>query len=227
MRLAREVVRRHGARADVHEQVSARFAAERSLPVLDVGCGEGELHRYLPAGTWVGIDSSPTMLARAPVGAQLGRADALPFAAESFGGAALLYVLYHLDEPARALAEARRIVRPGGLVAAATPSRHDSPELAFALPERRLTFDAELAPGLMADHFAEVEVESWDLRLLTLPDGVAVRDYLIGKGTEPARARAAAGEVQVPLTITKRGSLVWGRVAGRGAPTSSMRASAP
>jgi SAM-dependent methyltransferase len=121
-------------------------------------------------------------------------------------------MLYHLDDPARALAEARRVVRTGGLVAASAPSRHDSPELAFALPERSLTFDAEVAPGLMAEHFVSVEVKSWDLGLLTLPDRAAVRDYLIGKGTAPARASTAAGEIDVPLTVTKRGVLVWGQV---------------
>ena len=59
------------------------------------------------------------MVARAPRRARLGRAEALPFADDSFGGVALLYVLYHLDDPAIALAEARRIGRPGDLVVAA------------------------------------------------------------------------------------------------------------
>ena len=104
------------------------------------------------------------------------------------------------------------VLRAGGLVGAATPSRHDSPELAFGLPDRSLTFDAEVAPVLMAEHLAAVEVESWDLPL-TLPDHAAVRDYLIGKGTAPARAAGAAREVEVPLTVTQRGALVWGRVA--------------
>jgi SAM-dependent methyltransferase len=210
VRLAREVRRRHGA-ADVHGMVAARFASEGMLPVLDVGCGEGELASYLPAGAWVGVDASPTMIARAPVGARLARADALPFATGSFAGLALLYVLYHLDRPSAALREARRVLRRDGLVATAAPSRHDSPELAFALPERALTFDAELAPGLVAEHFSDVEVEGWDEPLLTLPDHDAVRDYLVGKGTDPARAARAARAVEVPLSVTKRGALVWGR----------------
>ena len=210
--IARDVLGRHGAAADVHAAVAARFVAEGMLPVLDVGCGAGELARHLPAGTWTGIDSSPAMVARAPAGAQLGRADALTFADGSFGGVALLYVLYHLEDPATALKEAWRVARKGGLVATAAPSRHDSPELAFALPRRALPFDAESAPQLMAERFDSVEVNSWDLPLLTLPDQDAVRDYLIGKGTHPTFAAEAASEVELPLTVTKRGAVVWGTI---------------
>lgn len=212
MQLAREVLRRYGAAADIHAKVAARFVKEGLLPVLDVGCGEGELHRHLPSGGWVGVDSSPRMVAASPAGARLATASLLPFAPGSFGAAALLYVLYHLDDPATALAEASRVVRAGGLVAAAAPSRRDSPELAFALPGSPTTFDAERAPGMMAERFDAVQVESWDHPLLTLPDREAVRDYLLGKGTLPARAAQAAGKVSVPLTVTKRGALVWGRV---------------
>jgi SAM-dependent methyltransferase len=212
LRVAREVLRRHATAQDVHAAVAARFVHEGLLPVLDVGCGDGELAAFLPSGAWVGVDASATMVERAPVGARLARAEALPYSANSFGGVALLYVLYHLDRPAAALAEARRVLRPGGLVAAAAPSRHDSPELAFALPQRTLTFDAELAPGIVAEHFAEVEVQQWDQTLLTLPDHDAVRDYLVGKGIDPLVAVQAARAVEVPLAITKRGALVWGRV---------------
>lgn len=210
--LARDVLSRHGAAADVHAAVAARFVAEGTLPVLDVGCGAGELARHLPSGAWTGIDSSPAMVASAPAGARLGRAEALPFADGSFGGVALLYVLYHLEDPAIALKEARRVGRRGGLVATAAPSRHDSPELAFALPRRSLPFDAEIAPELMAEHLDAVEVEAWDQPLLTLPDQDAVRDYLIGKGTEATIAAGAASEVEAPLTVTKRGAVVWGRI---------------
>jgi SAM-dependent methyltransferase len=212
MRLAREVLRDHAAVADVHARVAARLAGEWQLPVLDVGCGEGALASHLPAWAWRGIDSSPTMIAGAPAGARVGDARSLPFADDYFGSVALLYVLYHLEDPAAAIREARRVTRGGGLVAVAAPSRHDSPELAHALPRRELTFDAELAPRLMADHFESVEIDAWDGPFLELPNAEAVRDYLVGKGTEPAAAARAAAEVEVPLSVTKRGALVWGRV---------------
>ena len=153
MRLARSVLRRHAAAGDVHELVVRRFVAEGLARVLDVGFGEGELARYLPDGAWVGLDNSQTMLDRAAAGGVLGEATAIPFADESFHGVAILYVLYHLPDPRRALAEAHRVMRPGGLIAVAAPSRHDSPELAHALPKTPLTFDAELAPGLLQEFF--------------------------------------------------------------------------
>jgi hypothetical protein len=83
--------------------------------------------------------------------------------------------------------------------------------LADAIPRRPLTFDAELAPELLAELFAEVEVERWDAPLLELPTWTAVRDYLLGKGVQPQVAESKAGSVTVPLSVTKRGALAFGR----------------
>jgi len=197
--------------SDVHERVAHRFLDERLTPVLDVGCGEGELARHLSDGAWVGLDDSRSMLAAAPEPTVLGDATALPFPDASFGAVAILYVLYHLPEPARALDEAHRVLRVGGLIAVAAPSRRDSPELAHLLPSGPLTFDAELAPELLSGRFSEVEVESWDARLLELPTEEAVTEYLVGKGVPAEQAYAGGASVQPPLRVTKRGALAFGR----------------
>jgi hypothetical protein len=118
-------------------------------------------------------------------------------------------------------AEARRVLRPSGLLAVAVPSRYDSPELAHALPATALTFDAELASAAIGELFSDVEVERWDAPLLRLPDRAAVRDYLVGKGVYAARAEEVAAATVVPLSVTKRGALVFARSPITRVPSSN------
>jgi len=47
--------------------------------------------------------------------------------------------------------------------------------------------------------------------LLTLPDGAAVRDYLLGRQAPRAAAEAAAAELCTPMRVTKRGAVLVGR----------------
>jgi ubiquinone/menaquinone biosynthesis C-methylase UbiE len=209
--LARAVLREHARAPDVHQQVARRLLREGLVPVLDVGCGDGELARHLPDGMWTGVDSSAEMLARAPQPTVCADARALPFPDESFKSVALLYVLYHLPDPGAALSEASRVLRRGGLVVVAVPSSDDSPELAHALPQRALKVDVELAPALLERQFDDVQVERWDAPLLELPDRDAVRAYLMGKGVPQRDAAGAASSVAVPMTVTKRGALLFGR----------------
>jgi SAM-dependent methyltransferase len=184
---------------------------EGLTPVLDVGCGERELARHLPAGAWLGVDASAEVLARAPEPQHLADAAALPFSDERFGSAALLYLLYHLPRPRIGARRGAPSAPIRWLVAVAAPSRHDSPEFADVLPRAPLTFDAELAPNLLAKLFAEVEVTNWDALLLELPTQGAVCDYLIGKGVQPRVAEAKSETVTTPLTVTKRVGLAFAR----------------
>lgn len=103
--------------------------------VLDVGCGTGDDVRMLarivgPAGRAVGIDVSATMIAEArkrtddsalAVEFYQGDVCELPFPGESFDGCRAERVLQHLDDPAQALREMVRIVRPGGRIVAVEP----------------------------------------------------------------------------------------------------------
>jgi SAM-dependent methyltransferase len=135
----------------------------------------------------------------------LGDAGQRPVASGSVWSVAALWMLYHLDEPATAIAEAHRVLRPGGLFVASASRRDDSPEL--CPPSAPTTFDAEEAPSIVQRVFGEVEVEGWDAPLVELHDRDEVRRYLVQQMGDPRRA----DDVEVPITVTKRGCLVWAR----------------
>lgn len=195
------------ARADLYAEIAGRLPGHD--PILDVGCGEGALAAARPGV--IGLDRSPTMLAAAPPPTTLGDAVALPFPDACFGAVVTVNVLYHLPEPARAVEEAHRVLRPGGLFAAATVARDDSPELAHVWRAEPTSFDAEEAPGIVASVFGEVDVDAWDAALVRLPDRAAVRDYLIGRFVPGDEANRRAAAVPVPVDVTKRGCVVYGR----------------
>ncbi|HEX5898992.1 MAG TPA: class I SAM-dependent methyltransferase, partial [Solirubrobacteraceae bacterium] len=94
-------------------------------PVVDVGCGTGTLAIALARGgaEVIGVDGDPEMLAlaRAKAGAEAvqwreGPATALALAGESADRVVMSLLLHHLDADAKraALAEAARVLRPGG-----------------------------------------------------------------------------------------------------------------
>ena len=205
----------YGLSGDVHPAIARRFIVEGLAPVLDVGGGKGELATHLPAGAWIGLDGSPTQLeaARALGPAVLAEAGDLPVATGSVAGVACLYMLYHLPNPLDAIAEAHRVLRPGGLFAACTTSRHDDPEFAGIVPPEVTTFDAELGPGLVAAVFgtAGVEIQPWDIPGYVLPDPDAIRHYLNGRFVPPEAVERAATELSTPLTVTKRGAVIYAR----------------
>ena len=215
-RAARTATERYNVAGDVHGDVADRLAGEAHGPVVDVGCGAGLLmallgRRGMPV---VGVDVSAAPLQQG-TGARV-RADAikLPFADRSFGGVAALYVLYHLPDPVQAIAECHRVLRPGGLFAVCSPSRHDDPELVEAVPEYAATldamsFDSEEGPALIEDVFGNVEVDRWDGPYTRLPDRDAVELYLYGHGLPRADIASAASRVPTPLTMTKRGAIMY------------------
>ncbi|HLH15075.1 MAG TPA: class I SAM-dependent methyltransferase, partial [Solirubrobacteraceae bacterium] len=98
--------------------------------ILDVATGTGMVAAELLARAdceVVGLDQSPHMLAAArarfdrAAGARVqllqGRAEALPFADESFDALTFTYLLRYVDDPAATVRELARVVRPGGRVA--------------------------------------------------------------------------------------------------------------
>jgi len=98
--------------------------------ILDVGCGTGSLTFALPKAANVqevaAIDFSPVFVEEANrlntdprIHIQQGDATSLSFPDAYFDRALALLVLHFVPEADRAIGEMRRVVRPGGVVAAA------------------------------------------------------------------------------------------------------------
>ena len=113
-------------------ETCAAFLLPRLKPetvVLDVGCGPGTITAGLArhAGKVVGLDKSAEMVEEARNHAadcglantsfEVGSVYELPWDDASFDVVYAHQLLQHLSEPVGALREARRVLRPGGLVA--------------------------------------------------------------------------------------------------------------
>lgn len=161
------------ARKSAYRDISGPDARELALHaileglpgrVLEVGCGEGELAALLTGtvGDVVAIDQSPRMveLARARgVNALVADVQDLPFPDASFDAALAAWMLYHVPDLDRAVAEIARVLRPGGVIVAVTNAEDHLREL-FALggiDHWELPFGAENGGEILGRQFDAVE----------------------------------------------------------------------
>lgn len=111
---------------------------DNSWIVGDLGCGTGQLTHVLSpfVGKVIAVDGSAEMLESARrrlsacdnVDLRVGELEALPIEEGSLDAAVLMLVLHHVPEPARALAEAFRVLRPGGRLLVVDMLPHDREE---------------------------------------------------------------------------------------------------
>lgn len=201
------------------ERAAVRAALDLARPgpddrLLDLGTGTGEVLRQLAGRARrpmhaVGLDASAGMLARIPAlpqGWSVDRGDvtALPYAAETFDVAIASYVLHVLPDGALApaLAEAVRILRPGGRMVTVTP----------VIPARGM-----LRPGAVALDALARRAPAWAGGLRAL---------------DPRQALTEAGFTLVRTRVLQRGYpslcvLALSSVHGRSSDAASCRTTAP
>jgi len=137
-RVSPDFLRRIGdAFAPVKKRTYALMQPATGDAVLDLGCGPGTDTIPLAAlvgseGSVVGIDSDPEMIRVADGRAAaagcssvvrhvLADASSLPLEGERYDSCRSERVFQHLLDPERALAELRRVVKPGGTIVVADP----------------------------------------------------------------------------------------------------------
>jgi SAM-dependent methyltransferase len=173
---------------------------------LDAGCGTGAFllplaRRLVPQGaTVIGLDLAEGTLGQArararaeglPVECVLGDVEALPFEDGSFDLVLANYMLYHVPDVERAIAQLRRVLRPGGTLLAATNGPGHMRELwqmqeqaatQLGFPPERIQELSEQARAARAQSFGLENGAEWlghsftEVRLERYPDELQVTE---------------------------------------------------
>mgnify|MGYP005821914993 CR=1 FL=1 len=180
-----------------NRQVNAKSVAllgvEAGNRVLEIGFGNGRAVPDVVAQaedvTYCGIDISPTMVTEASTfnaalvasgKASFGLASAenMPFAEDSFDRVFSIGVIHFWTEPAAALAEVRRVMRPGGAMLMACLAPREAPD--FARPEYgfHLRDGASWDALCRAAGFTDIHVETVEAEQI-IPGGAPIRRYAI------------------------------------------------
>ncbi|MEV8467934.1 class I SAM-dependent methyltransferase [Fluviibacterium sp. DFM31] len=175
--------------------------------VLDIGAGDGSYSRDLEAAGAVvsAIEVDPEKVARARASlspradVRLGRAEALPFADRSHDLACLFFSLHHVPMEVQdtALAEVRRILRPGGRLHVVEPYPHGT-----MFDVVRMVED-ETVVRTHSHHLLDQLGARAGFQKIAQRDYVLSRDFptfddLLNKIVRPDPARTAAFETVAP-----------------------------
>ena len=155
-----------------HLAALAAFAGE-AWTVGDLGCGTGPVSAALApfVARVVAVDASPAMLDAARerlagypnVDLRPGELEALPVEDATLDAATLVLVLHYVPEPERALAEAARVLKPGGRLVVVDMLPHDRERYRQQMGHVWLGFGQEQLQALLA-------TAGFDgLRLIPLP----------------------------------------------------------
>ena len=173
------------AAAAITRAITRAIAAE-TTSILEVGCGTGVFATRLlaehPNATLVATDQSARMVEltrERGIDARVADVMDLPFDDASFDVVAAMWMLYHVPDLDGALAQVRRVLRPGGVFVAVTNGdEHMAGLLREAGGDPNITaFSTENGREALARHFDHVEQSDVATRAV-FPDHAGARAYL-------------------------------------------------
>jgi SAM-dependent methyltransferase len=183
--LGRRAAYRWSEGPDPREETFRAVAEEAPARVLEVGPGPGELSARIRdelGADVVAVDLSPRMaeLTRARgIDAIVGDVQQLPFPDESFDCVVAAWMLYHVPDVERGIAELARVLRSGGRLVAVTNGADHWDGLRELVTDLRgeICFTAENAEELLGRSFASVErrdVTGW----IVFPDRATAQQFV-------------------------------------------------
>jgi SAM-dependent methyltransferase len=142
--------------------VAAYAMAADLLPagrVLDLGCGVGHSFELLAPRESVGVDVDAGSLRGQRRETHVADMRELPFPDRSFASVLSVQSIEHVPDPERAVAEAARVLEPGGVAVFVTPNRFTFGRPTEIIdPYHYVEFDPMELKGLLTRSFRQVEV---------------------------------------------------------------------
>jgi len=182
-------------RGSLREEMLAALVPADAV-VVDAGCGDGYLTELLAERfrKVLAFDHSPERLAAARrrlgpgVLLEPAEVDALPLRDASTDAIFLSMVLHHVPEIARALAEARRVLRPDGRIVIADLAPHEEESMRETMGDLRLGLDPrDLTRKLRQAGFRNIR--TLPVRDRLLPGRRRALDLILITGQSPASPR--------------------------------------
>ncbi|ODT78115.1 MAG: methyltransferase [Pelagibacterium sp. SCN 64-44] len=219
--------------------VAQQLPVKANDRILDVGCGPAWFWEHAAGSYPDRLDLTLTDMSQGMVDEALARcrglkfasvqgrqtdASALPFNEETFDAVIAMHMLYHVPDPAVAIAEMHRVLRPGGFLAVTTNGAGNMRELyelttAFGSgpsDPAATVFGFDAAERLLSERFGNVSLMQHPARMrVTDPEDVFLALTSYPPGDSASEEQLAAFRAAIELAFSKsNGVLEVGKETG-------------